>query len=406
MKVLFVSPHYPDEMQDFVRGLAEVGAQVYAVGDVPEGQLPSRVRRFLSGYLQVSALFDPDGFVREVAPAAERVGIDRVEALWEPVVIGAARLRERLGLPGMTEDVATGFRDKTVMKDRLRAAGLRVPHFARVGSADELREAAERIGYPLIVKPIDGAGTRDTYKLEGLADLEAALPRLGHLPVVNVEEFVEGDEHTYDAVSIDGVPAFDSVAQYHPKPLESRTLEWISPMQIVFRDPHARPDLADGIALGKAVLKALGMGTGFTHMEWYRTASGEVVFGEIAARAPGGRLVEQMNYANDFDVFREWARAVCWGVFEAQAHRRYHVATIFKRAQGQGRIKGYVGLDAVRAWLGDALVNEDLLPIGAPRRDWHDTLLSDGYLTLRHPDYATCRTLADAVVRELKVYAG
>lgn len=406
MKVLFVSPHYPDEMQGFVRGLAEVGAQVYAVGDVPEGQLPEPVRRTLSGYMQVSSLFDPEGFAREVAPAVVRAGIERIEALWEPVVLGAARVRDRLGLPGMSEDTALGFRDKAVMKERLLAAGLRVPHFARVGTARELREAAERIGYPLIVKPIDGAGTKDTYKLTGDRDLEVVLPRLGHLPEVNVEEFVEGDELTYDAVSIGGVPAFDSVAQYHPKPLEARTQEWISPMQIVFRDPHAVPELAGGVALGRAVLGALGMDTGFTHMEWYRKASGEVVFGEIAARAPGGRLVEQMNYANDFDVYREWARAVCWGVFEATAHRRYHVATIFKRAQGWGRITGYSGVDAVRARCGGSIVHVDLLPIGAPRRDWVNTLLSDGYLTLRHPDYAECRAMAEAVVRDLQVYAG
>lgn len=405
MKVLFVSPHFPDEMPGFVRGLAEVGAAVYAVGDVPEEQLPGHVRRYLSGYMQVGALFDAEALVRQVAPVAARLGIDRVEALWEPVVLGAARLREEIGAPGMGVETAIGFRDKGIMKDRLVKAGLRVPRFARVTTAAELREAAERIGYPLIVKPMDGAGTRDTYKLESQKELEAVLPLLGHLPEANLEEFVEGEEFTYDAVSIDGVPVFDSVAQYHPKPLESRTQEWISPMQIVFRDPHV-PELAAGVKLGRAVLLALGMGTGFTHMEWYRKPGGEVVFGEIAARAPGGRLVDQMNYANDFDVYREWARAVCWRSFEAVAHRRYHVATVFKRAQGQGRIVGMTGLDAVRARCGASLVNVDLLPVGAPRRDWVNTLLSDGHVTLRHADYAECRAMAEMVVRELRLYAG
>ena len=39
--------------------------------------------------------------------------------------------------------------------------------------------------------------------------------------------------------------------------------------------------------MGKQVLAALGFQTGFTHLEWYRKEDGEVVFGEIGARAPG-----------------------------------------------------------------------------------------------------------------------
>ena len=37
--------------------------------------------------------------------------------------------------------------------------------------------------------------------------------------------------------------------------------------------------------MGREVIAAMGFTSGFTHMEWYRTASGEVVFGEIGARA-------------------------------------------------------------------------------------------------------------------------
>src|SRR5690606_7925196 len=136
--------------------------------------------------------------------------------------------------------------------------------------------------------------------------------------------------------------------------------------------------------------KALGMTTGFTHMEWYKKPDGEAVFGEIAARSPGGKLVDQMNFANDFDVYRETARAICWNSFEARPQRRYHVAALFKRAMGQGKIRRIEGLDEIKHRLGPSLVVSDLLPIGHPRRDWRQTLLSDGYMILRHPDFRTC----------------
>jgi biotin carboxylase len=405
MNVLFFSPHYPREMQDFVRGLSEVGARVIALGDAPQEQIPDHVRRHLSTYCRVAHLFDGEGLARELRSALPGVEIDRVEALWEPCVLAAAHLREVFDVPGMRPDVAVGFRDKAVMKERLAQAGLRVPRSARISTAREAREAAERIGYPLVIKPVSGAGSADTHRLAGPDDLDAVLPRLGHVPEASIEEYVAGDELTYDTVSIDGLPAFDSVSQYHPKPIEGRSQEWISPAQITFRDPHAEPALAAGIALGQDVLRTLGMGTGFTHMEWFRTPEGQAVFCEVAARAPGARLVDQMNFANDFDVFREWARAVCWGAFGAAPSRAYHVGTVFKRARGQGRIRRIEGLEALRRRCGDGLIVEDFLPIGAERRDWRSTLISDGYAIVRHPDYARCREMMDWLVNDVQIYA-
>src|SRR5262249_62140153 len=140
-----------------------------------------------------------------------------------------------------------------------------------------------------------------------------------------------------------GRPAFANGAQYLPKPLVARTNEWISPVIITVRE-LGQERLAGGLALGRRVLDALGMGDGFTHMEWFRKPDGEVVFGEIGCRPGGANLVDQMNYTCDIDLFREWARAVCWGKFEAPTTRKYNAAIIFKRAQGQGRITRIEGL--------------------------------------------------------------
>jgi biotin carboxylase len=406
MKVLFISPHYPEEMQGFTRGLAAVGAEVYAVGDVPEAQVPAHVRRHLRGYVQVRELFDEQAALAQLAPVAERLGIERVECLWEPCVLLAAALRERLGLPGMSRDTVLGFRDKTLMKRRLLAAGVRVPRFARVTSAGECFEAAEAISYPVVIKPIAGAGSADTYAIRSPQEMERVLAQLGHLEEANLEEFIDGEEFTYDTVCIDGAPRFESVTKYYPKPMDGRHNEWISPAQLTYADPYARPELKGGIELGRAVLKALGMGTGFTHMEWFRKPDGEVVFGEIAARAPGGKLVDGMNYANDFDVFREWARAACWRSYEGQPARRYHVAAIFKRAIGQGRIQRIVGAEALTQRCGPGLMAMDLTPLGKPRRDWLNTLIGDGFVILRHHDYGECVAMMWQAVKELQLYAG
>ena len=162
MKVVFLACSYPPEMQQYTRGLAEVGAEVYGVGDTAAASLAPSLKRHLTDYLQVPRLLDEDDVVARVHAWLRGREVDRVLANWEVMVLTAARLRERLGVPGMSVDAVNGFRDKQLMKERVAAAGLRVPRSLRVRTVTEARAAAERLGYPLVLKPIAGAGSADT----------------------------------------------------------------------------------------------------------------------------------------------------------------------------------------------------------------------------------------------------
>jgi biotin carboxylase len=404
MKAVFLAPHYPPEMQQYTRGLAEVGVDVYGVGDTPVAALPDSLKSHLADYLQVPRMLDDDDVVARVATWMRGREVDRVLANWEVMVLTAARLRERFGVPGMTLDTVRGFRDKQIMKERVKAAGLRVPHSERVRTVSEARTAAERIGFPLVLKPIAGAGSADTHRVEDASELETVLKRMLHVSEASCEEFIDGEEFTFDTVCVGGRPLFVNVAQYLPRPLVARTNEWISPVIVTVRDLE-QPRLAGGIRLGMQVLDALGMGDGFTHMEWFRKPDGEVVFGEIGCRPGGAKLVDQMNYTCDIDLFREWARAVTWGKFEGPTVRKFNAAIIFKRALGRGRITRVEGLAEFMHQYGPHVVEERLLPVGASRRDWKQTLISDGHILLRHPDWdAACKMAADAA-RFVTMYA-
>ncbi len=131
-----------------------------------------------------------------------------------------------------------------------------------------------------------------------------------------------------------------------------------------------------------------------------------MVFGEIAARPPGARTVDIMNFANDIDLFEGWAEAVCRGRLSQPLERRYNAASIFKRAQGQGHIQRIEGLARLMAEYGEHIVCVDLLPLGAPRRDWLQTLISDGMVIVRHPDLDATLEIADHVATDLQLYAG
>jgi biotin carboxylase len=391
-------------MQQYTRGLAEVGATVYGIGDQPVSSLSPTLKRHLADYLHVPRIMDEADVVNRAHAWLRGREVDRVLANWEPLVLTAAKIRERFGLPGMSYDAVLGFRDKQLMKERVAAAGLRVPMSERVRTEREVRAAAEKVGYPLIIKPIAGAGSADTYRIDSPAELEKVLPALRHVSEASVEEFIEGREFTFDTVCIGGVPVYQNMTEYLPKPLIARSVESISPVIITIRDLN-QPHLEKGRQLGIAALKALGMGSGFTHAEWFLTPKGEAVFGEVGCRPGGAHIVDQMNYTSDIDLFREWARVACWGHFAADQTRKYNAAIIFKRAKGHGRITRIVGLDEFMKKYGEFVVEQRLLPVGTRRRDWKQTLLSDGHILLRHPDWDKAYELSQIVANDITMYA-
>jgi formate-dependent phosphoribosylglycinamide formyltransferase (GAR transformylase) len=403
--VVMLGPGYPGEMPLFALGLADVGARVIGVGDQSVDALPDVARRALSDYVQIRSWGDEDGAVATVLSSLRGQHVDLVESLWEPTMLMAARLREAIGVPGLTVEQTVPFRDKGRMKEVLEAAGIRTPRAVRSTTVAGCWEAAEQVGYPLIVKPIAGAGSLDTYRADDAGALDTALDRLGHVPEVSVEEFIDGDEFTYDTVCAAGRIAFANICWYRPRPLVGKQVERTTQQVIAMRDLDA-PDLAGGRAMGEAVIAAMGFTSGFTHMEWYRTWDGEVVFGEIGARAPGARLTDLMNFTCDTDLFRGWAEAVCYGTFSEPTERRYNVAMAILRAHGQGRIVGIEGLEHLMATMGEHIVNIDLLALGEPRRDWRATVLSDGIVVVRHRDLATTIELVERVAAELRLYAG
>jgi hypothetical protein len=153
------------------------------------------------------------------------------------------------------------------------------------------------------------------------------------------------------------------------------------------------------------VLKALGMGTGFTHMEWYLKANGEVVFGEIGCRPGGAHLVDQMNFTSDIDLYRETARAICWKSFEAPTDRKYNTAIVFKRAKGKGQIRAIQGLESYKQRTGHWLAADELLRPGSRRRDWLQTLVSDGFVIVRHPVWSEAHRMAFDAAVNVTLYA-
>jgi hypothetical protein len=161
------------------------------------------------------------------------------------------------------------------MKEVLRAAGVPCARHALVATVAEARAFAAEVGYPVVVKPPAGAGSVATFRVERDDQLEravlAAAPDPGHPALV--EEFVVGDEHSLETVSVDGRAVWHSLTRYYPTPLEATRHPWIQWCVVLPREvDDARYD--DIRRVGAEALAALGMTTGLTHMEWFRRRDG------------------------------------------------------------------------------------------------------------------------------------
>jgi hypothetical protein len=116
-------------------------------------------------------------------------------------------------------------------------------------------------------------------------------------------------------------------------------------------------------------------------------------------------VVDLMNFNTDGDLYVGWAEAVVHGGM-SRLTNRYNAASVTKRARGAGRITGVTGLDPLLREFGDRVVLVDLLPVGAPRRDWRATTIADGIIMVRDPELQTVIEMTERIAAEVELYAG
>lgn len=404
--VVFIEPCFPANQREFVRALHAVGARVIGIGERPKGALDEELRAWLTHYERVENVTNAAELERVVRWLQQRVRIARLEAVVEAHVMAAAQVREACGIPGTSVRTTYLCRDKPAMKDALRKAG--VPCAASLGSNDtnEIRLFAERVGYPLIVKPRDAAGASGTFKCRDAHELDHALRefRVGAGGSVAVEEFIEGHEGFWDTITIGGRVVHEFVCHYYPNVLEAMRTRWISPQFICTNRLDSAPGYGELKTLGRRVIEALGINTSATHLEWFFGPKG-LKFSEIGCRPPGVRTWDLYAAANDFDIYREWAMAVVHGRPSQSTSRRYSAGIIALRPDRDGRISGYEGVKEIERVFGQWIIDAHFPPAGTPTQPVEAGYMANAWLRMKHPDYDELRRMLDVVGQTIKVRA-
>lgn len=384
--VAFVVPFVFETSLRFLRGALKLpGTAVSLISQDGLERFPEDLRKPLFAHWRVKDGMDPERIAHAVRELGRHTGrpVERLVGVLEQLQVPLAQARQLLDLPGVDVGTATLFRDKSLMKQRLRDAGLPCAKSLLAHDAGEARDAVRRLGFPVVVKPPAGAGARGTYRLDTAQQLEellTALPIHPSKPLL-VEEFVQGEEHSFDAVVQGGRTVWHSISRYAPGPLEVLRNDWIQWAVLLPRRIDG-PEYAAIREVGPAALAALGLRDGLAHMEWFRRRDGSVAVSEVGARPPGAQFTTLLSAAHDVDMYKAWSALVTHDVFEPPP-RRYAAGAAYLRGQGEGRVVAVHGLDVAQRELG-GLVFDVRLPRAG--QEPSGTYEGEGWVILRHPE--------------------
>jgi biotin carboxylase len=384
-RVVFVAPFLMHATTRFVHAVAALPDVRLALvtQDGPEALEPALGAR-LDAYVRAEDALDAARLLEAVRTAAARLGgVDRLLGTLEQLQVPLAVVRQHLGIEGLGVEAAENFRDKARMKNVLRAAGVPCARHRLATSPEEAVQFVREVGFPVVAKPPAGAGAKATWRLAGEADLRSLLEhhRPGPGESVLLEEFMSGQEHSFDTVTIRGHHVWHSLSHYDPTPLHVLENKWIQWCVLVPREiDHPRYD--DIRRVATKALDALGMWTGVSHMEWFRRQDGSVAVSEVAARPPGAQFCTLISYAHDIDFYQAWARVVVFDAFDAPP-RRYAAGAAYLRGQGEGRVRAVHGLEQAQKELGPLVVEAKLPQQGQGPSGSYE---GEGYVILRHPE--------------------
>ncbi|MFD9008581.1 pyridoxal-phosphate dependent enzyme [Streptomyces sp. NPDC059552] len=361
---------------DRYRGLADTGAEVVRCDTNSDAALRAAVQ---------------ERFRRE-----EIAGVTTTSDFYVPA---AARIAQWLGLPGNPPEAVAVCRDKSALRERLRAAGVRQPRYALVREPDGAAAAVARTGLPCVVKPADDSGSTNVLLCADEAEVRAQIERILAIDTnvrgmptartVLVEEYLEAPEYSVEMFSQDGqaqcvgitaksvtaTPYFVEHRHLFPAPLPATTAQRITETVT-------------------AALDAAGIRLGATHTEVKLTAGGPALI-EINPRPAGGMIPELIRLATGVDLLGEQLRAALGLPPHLKAEDAGHAGIQFLLADTDGTLTAAHGTRAAEAVDGV----ESVLVTAAPGTPVHSPRSASdrlGHVIARHAEPEGVHAALDA----------
>ncbi|MFJ6758711.1 MULTISPECIES: ATP-grasp domain-containing protein [unclassified Streptomyces] len=241
----------------------------------------------------VANVFDSEAMGAAAREVAARRRITGLMCWDEPLVLDAGLLAAEFGVPGLSVPGVRGCRDKERTRAELTAAGLYQPGFELTTTVEQARAAAERIGYPVVVKPRAMGASIGVVFAAGPAEVEAAFRIALSASEVDpgpyrasalVEGYAPGPEISVDGAVHKGeyLPMFVARKHSSDQPYFEEVGHLVDAADPLLADPELMGTLA-------RAHQALGIEDGITHTELRLTPHGPLVI-EVNGRL-GGDLI-------------------------------------------------------------------------------------------------------------------
>ncbi len=322
--VVFISPNFPTNYWQFCRELKKNGMNVLGIGDQPYEELNPELKENLHEYYKVSNLENYDEVYRGVAFLIFKYGpIDWLESNNEYWLERDARLRTAFHITsGFQEEDIPRIKYKSKMKEYYRNVGISTARYYLVEDREGCLEFIDKVGYPVVVKPDNGVGASQTYKLSSDEELDDFLQKKTPGVSYIMEEFIYAEVNSYDAI-------IDS----HGEPLfETGNVTPMSIMDIVNNQDNSiyyilKELPSDTRQAGRATVKSFGVKSRFVHFEFFRLlkdqkglgTKGSIIALEVNMRPCGGFTPDMIDFAHSTNVYKIWADMVAFDKTEIES---------------------------------------------------------------------------------------
>ncbi len=326
MNYVMLSPHFPTNYYRFCVHLRALGANVLGIADEPYDKLRNELKGALNEYYRVSDMHNYDELVRAMDHLTHRWGkIDGLNSHNEYWLETEARLRTDFHIQGVSLADLPAMKRKSLMKKMYKKAGVESAPGIVVKSAAGARRFADETGYPLIAKPDIGVGAASTYRIDTQEQLETFLSTLPSMDYF-LEKFIKGRLLTFDGLTDqNGDIVFHNSMEFSSGLMETVNQD----TDLYYYTLRKIP--ADLEQAGRRVVRAYNIRKRFFHFEFFRTEDNRLYGLEVNMRPPGGLTTDMFNYANDIDIYYEWANIIMHNRFSASYSRPYYCGYIGRK---------------------------------------------------------------------------
>jgi len=366
MNFVYISPQFPKTNWEFCDRLKKNGVNILGIADIEYDQLDQKLKDSLTEYYKVSSLENYDEVLKAVAFFTHKYGkIDWLESNNEYWLTQDAQLRSDFNITtGIKADKIANIKEKSKMKKAYKKAEVPFADFSLVTTPAKAKKFVEKVGYPVVTKPDNGVGASDTHKIKNEEELKAFFENRNKDIKYIMEEYVEGELVSYDAI-IDskGEPIFETGI------VEPAIMDVVNKGLDVFY--YVEKEMPEQLLeAGRRAVKGFGIKSRFIHLEFFKLQNnkkglgkkGDYIGLESNMRPAGGYTPDMYNYANNTDVYQIWADMIAFDKIE-KAELNENIEKNYCVYASRRDNKNYVhSHDEIKQKYGNAIVMDERMP--------------------------------------------